>query len=91
MKRRFKDKLLQQTYDVLRKYPPPVADHEKLGATGARLNAYVVGYNMPDEPARLWSKGTQTHAAWAAGVDNRLDADRKVQTQPTEHPAPWGT
>jgi len=74
MSRRFKDAQLQAIYDAWRAKPP--ADVEAVRGQSGEGNAYAVGFTAPDEPCRLWSRGSRTYVAWAAGVDNARAAKR---------------
>lgn len=65
--RRFKDKGMQQIYDLLRTDPPQNLDTFK--GRGGVSNAYVVGYRFPDRASR-YIRLSHAYAGWAAGVDN---------------------
>jgi hypothetical protein len=67
-RRRFQNSHNQEVYDALRATPP--ADLDATKGMGSSMNAYVVGFRMPNEPPRLAAPGSEAYAAWAAGVDN---------------------
>jgi hypothetical protein len=69
-RRKFKESLLQRTYDELRSVR---LDPEQVRGMGGDGNAYAVGYTRPHEQNRLFPKGSKSYAAWAAGVDNAHD------------------
>lgn len=75
MKRRtFTSADQQAVYDQLRQIRPDLEQYRAMGAGG---NAYVVGYTLPEQPARMFPQGSRAYASWAAGVDNALD-DRRA-------------
>lgn len=65
---------MRQTYEAPRQCAPSVAEFDRLKGMNSAMNAYVIGYTLPDEPPRLAKRGSQAYAAWAAGVDNRRNA-----------------
>lgn len=66
-RRRFREPEHQRAYDQLRSMRPDVEAYRGMGGGG---NAYAVGYTLPDEPSRLFPRGSRAYAHWAAGVDN---------------------
>lgn len=65
-KRKFKDRLLQETYDWFLENDPDPSTKGK----GSAHNAYYVGrhLNRPDRP--FAQRGSVAYSAWAAGIDN---------------------
>lgn len=69
-RRRFKDPAHQALYDSLRADPPPA---DAVRGQGSSMNAFAVGFTLPDEPCKIWPRGSSSYAAWAAGVDAALE------------------
>lgn len=73
MNRRFKNKVLQQVYDYFRANKPLPNTRSR----GGCHNAYYVGrYVYQKRPTAI--RTSPAYAAWAAGVDNFKDAQRKA-------------
>ena len=55
---------------------PPQGGIAELRAQNSRMNAYGIGYQLPNEKQSFIRFGTMEYAAWAAGVDNRRAEDK---------------
>lgn len=79
-RRKFADPTHQSSYDALRRMRPNVEEYNAMGGGG---NAYAVGYTSPDQPARIFPKGSKSYAHWCAGVDNATD-DALATPEPSQ-------
>lgn len=76
-RRKFIDARNQETYDNLRK--KPITDRkelERVRGMNSSMDAYVVGFTLPYLSPIRFPRGSQSYAAWAAGVDNSYDFQR---------------
>ncbi len=81
-RRTYTETRLQQLYDELRAERP---DPAKVRGAGGVGNAYAVGYTQPEQPCRIFPKGSRAYVAWAAGVDNaRDDAKAAEKAKPAD-------
>ena len=75
-RRRFKDRIQQQIYDMFRKDSIAPERIERVKSAGALGNAYANGVRLPDQRCS-WTRSSPAYAAWAAGVDNARCAGRR--------------
>ena len=74
-RRRFKDRTLQEVYDLFRKESVDPERIERIKTRGTTGDAYAKGVSAPNEQCP-WPRGSAAYAAWAAGVDNARCAAR---------------
>lgn len=77
MRRKYKDPMMQRTYDDCMKMRPTTVAHG-IG------QAFFYGYDNPDakpDSPRCGSAGSVARAAWAAGVDCRRADDKAKAKQ----------